>query len=205
MLRGLWPFIIAGELLGNAGMAAEFIASDSQEPSKHEPSSRGYNNSDESIETKGEIRSWHLVRSAAENTEPSTSAILHTADFERSDPRLAGLMLRCGRQGIETIIVVVDPFPPLARPQIALRTLGQESSFIGTIIPTGAGIRLPSDATSLMMGPWSTKRELEIKIIDGNTTINGVVTLSGLPEAIEVTQCRMCSKIRLYARLYLGG
>jgi hypothetical protein len=194
MLRGLWPFIIAGELLGNAGMAAEFIASDSQDPSKHEPSSNGYDNLDESTETKGKIRSWHLVRSAAENTEPSTSAILHTADFERSDPQLAGLMLRCGRQGIETIIVVVDPFPPRARPQIALRTLGQESSFIGTIIPTGAGIRLPSDATSLMTGPWSTKRELEIKIIDGNTTINGVVALSGLPEAIESLKAECVQK-----------
>ncbi|HUZ91798.1 MAG TPA: hypothetical protein VMU78_07860, partial [Methylocella sp.] len=109
----------------------------------------------------------------------------HTADFAQSDPRLAGLMLRCGRQGIETIIVVVDPFPPHARPQITLRTLGQKSEFVGTIIPTGAGIRLPGEATDLVTGPWHMARELEIKVTDGGTAFNGVVALAGLPEALE--------------------
>lgn len=31
-------------------------------------------------------------------------------DFERSDPRLAGLMLRCGREGVEAVLVVVELF-----------------------------------------------------------------------------------------------
>ncbi|MGH6794485.1 MAG: hypothetical protein ACREDD_11230 [Methylocella sp.] len=97
-------------------------------------------------------------------TAPGMAAILHTADFERSDPRLAGLMLRCGMQGIEAVVVMVEPFPPPARPQITLRVAGQESQFIGTIIPTGAGIRLPGDATSLLTGPWRTAREIEIKV-----------------------------------------
>jgi len=118
--------------------------------------------------------------------EPGSVAILHTVDFERSNPRLAGLMLRCGRQGIETVIVVVEPYPPHARPQITLRALGQEFRFIGTILPTGAGIRLPSDATGLVTGPWHKASELDIKVTEGDSAaIDGVVALSGLSEALE--------------------
>jgi hypothetical protein len=129
--------------------------------------------------------SWRLVRSAEPNGEPGASAILHTVDFERSDPRLAGLMLRCGKQGIEIIIVVVEPFPPRTRPQITLRTAGKEFRFEGSIIPTGAGIRLPSDAAGSLIGPWQSAPELEIKVADGGSEFGGVVPLSGLSAAFD--------------------
>jgi hypothetical protein len=96
----------------------------------------------ESIEAGGAAGSWRLVQSATATAAKGEAAILHTADIERSDPHLAGLMLRCGREGVEAVVVVVEPFPPHARPQITLRTPGPESQFIGTIISTGAGIRL---------------------------------------------------------------
>ena len=147
-----------------------------------------------SAETQAKPERWmprvtsmlgELCAAPERTAEPSVSAILHTAEFERSDPRLAGLMLRCGRQGIETVIVVVEPFPPHARPQITLRTPGQEFRFVGTIIPTGAGIRLPSEATDLVTGSWRKARELEIKVTDGDAMIEGVVALTGLPEALQ--------------------
>ena len=121
--------------------------------------------------------SWRLVRSTGPNGEPGASAILHTIDFERSDPRLAGLMLQCGKQNIEIIIVVVEPFPPRARPQVTLRTSGQVFQFEGSIISTGAGILLPSDATVSLLGPWRSASELEIKVADRETVLDGVVPL----------------------------
>jgi hypothetical protein len=125
------------------------------------------------------------VRRAGANNEPGSAAIIHTVDFERSDPRLAGLMLRCGTEGIETIIVVVEPFPPHAQPQITIRAMGQEFRFNGTIVPTGAGIRLPIDATILLTGPWRAARERAINVTEGDAAFEGVVALSGLSAALE--------------------
>ncbi|HEY8007903.1 MAG TPA: hypothetical protein VIE66_14145 [Methylocella sp.] len=129
--------------------------------------------------------SWRLVRSTGPNGEPGASAILHTIDFERSNPRLAGLMLRCGKQNIEIIIVVIEPFPPRARPQVTLSTSGQVFQFEGSIIPTGAGILLPSDATGSLIGPLRSASELEIKVTDRESVLNGVVPLSGLSTALD--------------------
>ena len=183
---GLWFFLVLAAKLGvNPDTAAEVVTADGVSRSKNAPPISGSPSLDDSTNSAGKARSWRLVRSAGTNAEPGASAILHTADFERSDPRLAGLMLRCGREGIETIIVVVEPFPPHARPQITLRTSGQETRFVGTVIPSGAGIRLPSDATGLVTGAWHTTRELEIKVAAGDVAIDGVVALSGLSEALE--------------------
>jgi hypothetical protein len=188
MRRGLWLFLVlVVKLCGNPSAAAEFVVADGPYRDKDASPSSGSPSQGEPMESAGEARSsWRLVRSAGANNEPGSVAILHTVDFERSNPRLAGLMLRCDRQGIETVIVVVEPYPPHARPQITLRTLGQEFRFIGTILPTGAGIRLPSDAMGLLTGTWHKASELEIKVTEGDAAaIDGVVALSGLSEALE--------------------
>lgn len=131
------------------------------------------------------VETWRRVRSPGSQGGTGAAAILHTADFARSDPRLAGLMLRCAEHGIEAIIVVVEPFPPHARPKITLHAAGQESYFEGDIIPTGAGIRLPVDGGNLATGAWFGSRELGIKITDGGSTIDGAVDLSGLRPALD--------------------
>jgi hypothetical protein len=186
MRRGLWLFLtLAAGLSGTPGIAGGSALADDANPGKAAPAIGGSPSSAESIDAGGSAGSWRLVRSPAATAETGEAAILHTADIERSDPRLAGLMLRCGTQGIEAVIVVVEPFPPQARPQIILRTPRQESQFIGTIIPTGAGIRLPGEAKSLVTGPWQTARELEIKVADGGAHVDGVVALTGLPKALQ--------------------
>jgi hypothetical protein len=188
MRFGPWLLLVlAIKLCGTPSAAAEFVVAGDAYRRSEEPPIGGSPSTrlGEAVAPTDKALSWHFVRSAGARGEPGSSAILHTAELERSDPRLAGLMLRCGRQGIETIIVVVEPFPPHARPQITLRTLGQESKFVGTIIPTGAGIRLPSDPTALITGPWQTARELEIEVTNGGAVFKGVVALAGLPEALE--------------------
>jgi hypothetical protein len=164
---------LAAALSGNFGIGPGFALADDASRSKAAPAIGANPNSPESIEAGGAAGSWRLVRSATATAATGEAAILHTADIERSDPRLAGLMLRCGREGVEAVVVVVEPFPPHARPQITLRTPGQESQFIGTIISTGAGIRLPGAATSLVTGPWRTPPDLEIKVAAGGAAPNG--------------------------------
>jgi hypothetical protein len=127
---------------------------------------------------------WRLIRSAKPDAEPGAAAILHTADFERSDPRIAGLMLQCGAHGVEAMIVVVEPFPPHAQLQVTLRTPDQESHFTSSAVPTGAGVRLADDVTVLAHG-WRKARELELKVTEGDAEVGGVVDLAGFPKALE--------------------
>ncbi|MDQ6870115.1 MAG: hypothetical protein M3178_17880 [Pseudomonadota bacterium] len=171
--RGLW---------GNCGIAGRIRLADDADRSKVAPAIDG-NRRINRYRWRGRFLASRAGVPPA-TAETAEAAFLHTVDIEQSNPRLAGLRLRCGKQGIEAVVVVVEPIPPHARPQSTLRTPGQEFQFIGTIIPTGAGIRLPGDATSLVTGPWWTPRELEIKMADGGAPIDGVVALSGLPEAL---------------------
>ncbi len=128
---------------------------------------------------------WRLVRTPGGVGKPDALSIMHTADFERSDPLLAGLMLRCGDAGIETIIVLIEPFPPEARPKITLRADGQESYFEGRSTLTGVGVRVPIDAMDKATNSWRRARELFVQISEGKTEIDGVVKLSGLDAAIQ--------------------
>jgi hypothetical protein len=131
------------------------------------------------------VETWRRIHSPGSSAGPEAGAILRIAVFERSDPRLAGLMLRCAEHGVEAIIIVIEPFPPHARPKITLRVAGQESYLEGDVIPTGAGVRLPVDGGKLATGPWRGSEELGIEISDGASTINGVVGLSGLTPALN--------------------
>lgn len=128
---------------------------------------------------------WRVIRTKAADGVTETTAILRVADVLKSDPRLAGLMLRCSKQGIEPVIVVVEPYSPQARPKITLRADDEELYFDSRPLPTGVGLRVPADGLSLMSGPWKGARELKIRISDGDTEMNGVVDLAGLTQAIQ--------------------
>jgi hypothetical protein len=183
---GLWfLLVIAANLFDSPVSAAEFTDISGSNTIKDTAPVSENSRPSEQPNAARTGPSWRLVRSTGPNGEPGASAILHTIDFERSNPRLAGLMLRCGKQNIEIIIVVVEPFPPRARPQVTLRTSGQVFQFEGSIIPTGAGILLPSDATGSLLGSWRSASELEIKVADGDSLLNGAVPLSGLSTALD--------------------
>ena len=170
--------ILCGGLLGLADALAKDPLQDRPAPAM------GASGLETGVDAADSIGAWRLVRSSAPGGAES-AAILHTADFERSDFRLAGLMFRCARQDIEAVIVVVEPFPPHAQPQIILRSGEREANFVGTIIPTGAGIRLPDAAMRMLTGQWRNERELAIKVADGDTRFGGVITLSDLPKALQ--------------------
>jgi hypothetical protein len=136
---------------------------------------------------------WRLVRTPRPDGGEDAISMIHIADAVRSDPDFAGLTLRCGRTGLEILIIVIQPFPPRSRPQVTIGSTNKEWRFETSIVSPGAAVLLPSDASALVTGPWQSLKELPIKIEEGGTTIRGIVPLSGLTTAVQtlMTSCSL--------------
>lgn len=133
--------------------------------------------------------SWRLVRTHNPKGGQDAVSIMQTADITKSDLDLAGLMLRCSEGGPEVLVVLLTPLPPRARPKVTLTAAGQRTDFTATIVPPGALLLLPKDASELASGPWRTGTTLSVQI---DTTqgepalIQGLIPLSGLGGALPV-------------------
>ena len=134
---------------------------------------------------------WHLVRTRNPNGGPDAISIMHTADPSRSDPDLAGLMIRCSERGTEAAIVLIQTFPLRARPRVVFGKPGNETQFEATVAPPGTSILIPGDAATLVGSAWQAENDLFIRVEDGRSTVRGVVALAGLQTAFKVlaTSC----------------
>ena len=124
---------------------------------------------------------------------------MKTADVTKSDIDLAGLMLRCGESNIEVLVVLVRPLPPRARPKVTVTVGGRTTSFIASVVPPGAELLLPLEATALASGPWQAAPELSVEVgaVEGDdqpTPIQGVVSLAGLGAALPRLQANCPSQ-----------
>jgi hypothetical protein len=129
---------------------------------------------------------WRLVRTPNPRGGPDVVSIMQTADPPRSDIDLAGLTVRCGIADPEVIVVLVRPLPPRANPKVKLTAGGSTAQFYGTVIPPGASIALPREASGLTSGPWLSSPELNIEVDESNDTVRGVVPLAGLGPALAL-------------------
>lgn len=130
------------------------------------------------------ISDWRLLRTANPRGGADAVSMIHTADITRSDPELAGLMLRCGEHGAEVIIVVVTPFPPRAQPDVTVGADGKEWRFTARVVSPGAELLLPAEATGLATGPWQLTHELVVKVSSPEQSFGGVVPIDGLGAAL---------------------
>lgn len=128
---------------------------------------------------------WRLVRTPNAGGGAAAVSIMHTADVARSDLDLAGLMLRCGENGVEALVVIIDPRRPRAQPRIKLGTGGDSATFTASMVPPFSLILLPSDAAALLTGRWKSRPELAIEINGDGAPVHGVVPLAGLAEALQ--------------------
>jgi hypothetical protein len=80
--------------------------------------------------------------------------------------------------------VLLTPFPPRARPKVKLTANGSTVEFAASVIPTGAAIALPSEATTLVYGPWQSATEVAVEVAEGDRLTRGVVLLAGLGPAV---------------------
>lgn len=129
---------------------------------------------------------WRLVRTPDPKGGPEAISIMHTADASKSDFDLAGLMIRCGKENPEALIVLLRAFPLRERLTVTLGRPGNENRFEATVAPPGTAVLLPPDATRLVTTSWSALKELSIQIENGETKIRGVVAIAGLQPGLKL-------------------
>jgi hypothetical protein len=132
--------------------------------------------------------SWRLVRTHNLAGGPDVISIMQTADIAKSDIDVAGLMLRCGETGVEVVVVLVRPLSLRTHPKVVTSIAGKSAGFVATVMPPGAGILLPKEASELAAGPWTAGGELSVQIdardSDDPILVHGVIPLTGLGGAL---------------------
>jgi hypothetical protein len=129
---------------------------------------------------------WRFVRTPNPHGGVDAVSIMHTADTSRSDPDLAGLMIRCRDGGTEIVIIFIRSFPFRTQPIVLFGPQGHEAQFKTTVVPPGTAILLPAAATDLVRGSWRGLSELFLRVTEGQKTIRGVVPFAGLQTAFKV-------------------
>jgi hypothetical protein len=140
---------------------------------------------------------WRLLRTPNPSGGREAVSITQTADMLRSDVDLAGLMLRCGETGVEVLVVLTQPLPLRAHPNVIVDAAGETTDFTATVVPPGAAVLLPKQASTLAAGAWQTAAELSIQVNSAESkgdlsAVHGVIPLSGLSAAFPLllSNCR---------------
>jgi hypothetical protein len=127
---------------------------------------------------------WRLVKSRNPDGGADAISVMHVVDSAKSDARLAGLSLQCGRGGIEIVLIVLERLSRSTRPNVVLITGEKRSEFEASVIQGGAALLLPADASKLAAGDWQGATEISVEIATKPTAIRGTVPISGLSAAL---------------------
>jgi len=92
--------------------------------------------------------------------------------------------LRCSDAGFDVLVVFLKPFPPLTHPKVKLTSGGTTVRLEAAVIPPGAAISLPAEATTLVKG--SSSSELAIEVEDDGNAKRGFISLVGLESALSL-------------------
>jgi hypothetical protein len=110
---------------------------------------------------------------------------MRTADTSRSDLDLAGLMIRCNSGHTELAIVLLRAFPLRATPLVTFGQAGHERQFKATIGAPGTAVVLSGDPKSNIGDAWQSETDLLIRVVDGPSSVSGVVALAGIESAFN--------------------
>jgi hypothetical protein len=137
-------------------------------------------------------QSWHLVRTPNPRGGPDAVSVTHVADFSRSDPDLAGLTLRCADGGVESLIILITPLPPHAHPNVRIAAAESDLLLKADMVQPFTSVRLTPKATALLTGSWQMRAELDVRVENEGTKIEGVILLAGLPAALQslLVECK---------------
>lgn len=118
-------------------------------------------------------------------------SIMRTADTTRSDPDLAGLMIRCQEKpGLQVLLALVRPLPPRAQRSVVVSPTTAPTIIHAEVSPLGTGIVLPVEPSMFTTGQWRELKELAVLIQDPEGDIRGVVPLDGLAPALAKLSAR---------------
>ncbi len=129
--------------------------------------------------------SWKLLRTPHPQGGPNAVSVMHTADTTRSDPDLAGLMIRCAdKAGLETVLALVRPVPPRSKREVVVTAGTTEIVLHAEAASAGGALVLPIQTSIFTTGTWHNLKELEVKIRDPDGDIRGVISLDGIGPAM---------------------
>lgn len=118
-------------------------------------------------------------------------SILRTADTSRSDPDLAGLMIRCqDKPGLQVLLALVRPLPPRAKRSVVVSPMATPTIIHAEVSPLGTGIVLPVEPSMFTTGQWRDLKELAVLVQDPEGDIRGVIPLDGLTPALAKLSAR---------------
>lgn len=118
-------------------------------------------------------------------------SIMRTADTTRSDPDLAGLMIRCQKKpGFQVLLALVRPLPPRAKRDVVINPKTAPSVVHAEVSPIGTGIVLSIEPSMFTTGQWRDLKELAVLIQDPEADIRGVIPLDGLAPALAKLSAR---------------
>jgi hypothetical protein len=134
---------------------------------------------------------WRLVRTPnPQSGGKEAISIMRGAELSGSDPNFAGLMLRCGETDVEVLVILIDPLPPRAHPEVKI----DGAAFDGTVTPPGAAIQLPSAVAVLAGSTWQTMPRLNFEVGESGKTVKGLVNIDGLKDALQILSTACSSR-----------
>jgi len=130
--------------------------------------------------------SWKLVRTPHPPQGGSDAvSVMHTADTARSDPALAGLMVRCtDKGGLEAVLALVRPVPPRSKRDVTVTVGTTEVVLHAEAASIGTALVLPIETSIFTTGTWHNLKELSVKIHDPDGDIRGVIAIDGIGPAM---------------------
>jgi hypothetical protein len=129
--------------------------------------------------------SWKLVRTPNPAGGHDAVSIMRTADTARSDPDLAGLMIRCAdKSGLEAVLALVKPLPPRGKRDVVVTAGTAEVVLHADVTSAGAAVVLPIETSTFTTGTWHNLKELAVNIKDSDGDIRGVISLGGIGPAM---------------------
>jgi len=144
--------------------------------------------------TSSSPEGWRLVRTPNPAKGPDAMSIMRTADALRSDPDLAGLMIRCeDNRELEVSLALIRPIPPRSKRDVVVSWGTTQSRFQAEASSAGTALNLPAETTAMARAAWQGQKELAVTIKDPEADIHGVIALDGLSSAM-VTLSANCPK-----------
>jgi hypothetical protein len=129
--------------------------------------------------------SWPLVRTPHPRGGPEAVSIMRTADTTRSDPELAGLMIRCAEKpGLEAILALVRPIPPRSKRDVVVAAGAAQVLLHAEVTAASSALLLPIETSTFTSGPWRNSKEIEVTIKDPDGDIRGVIPIDGIGPAM---------------------
>jgi hypothetical protein len=128
---------------------------------------------------------WRLVKTPDPRGGPQAVSVLHTADTGKSDANFAGLTFRCSQDGIEALLILLQPLARGSQYAVRIKSGSVETLLEARALQAGEVLLLPPSATVQANGPWQTAPELLVDIA-APSPIHGAVPLNGLSGALSV-------------------